>query len=128
MCGLVTIHPVNIHFRPANQPVLLIPSACADHSFLSLLFPLFCSPLFCTQVVTAALFFVYIKLPGHFHRDALSLAVVIFVWTLGGYINTCANILAPSLVHPELVSRASALLALIFQVILSFFFQAVCRL
>jgi len=68
------------------------------------------------KVVTAVLFFVYIKLPPRFHHDALSLGMVIFLWLVGGYINTCANILAPALTHPALVGRASALLALIFQV------------
>jgi hypothetical protein len=41
---------------------------------------------------------------------------VAFNRLLGGYLNTCSNILAPSLVDSALVPRASALLALIFQV------------
>jgi hypothetical protein len=44
------------------------------------------------------LFFFYIKGPDYIHHDLLSMAFIIFIWLVGGYINTAANILAPSLV------------------------------
>jgi len=37
-------------------------------------------------------------------------------WMAAGYINTCANILAPAMVDDRLCVRASALMALTFQV------------
>ncbi len=34
----------------------------------------------------------------------------------GGYLNTCCNVLAPAQVRPELAGRATAVMALIFNV------------
>ncbi|KAF5836509.1 hypothetical protein DUNSADRAFT_5840 [Dunaliella salina] len=70
-----------------------------------------------THVGLSLFFFLYIKLVTlKFKSDILISSVVIVLWLLGGYINTSSNILAPSLVDTELVGRASALLALSFQV------------
>ena len=63
----------------------------------------------------AALLIVYIK--GDFHNDLITLAIIVFLWFSAGYINTCANILAPAMVPDQLCVRASALMALTFQVI-----------
>lgn len=69
-----------------------------------------------TKVAIGVGFFFYVKALDRFHHDLLSVSIVVVLWSLGGYINTCANILAPHLVENHLVSRASALLALVFQV------------
>ncbi|GFH13152.1 uncharacterized protein HaLaN_08983, partial [Haematococcus lacustris] len=69
-----------------------------------------------TKVAIGVGFFFYVKALDRFHHDLLSVSIVVVLWSLGGYINTCANILAPHLVEDHLVSRASALLALVFQV------------
>lgn len=50
------------------------------------------------------------------HNDLLSVGIVAFIWLQGGYINTTSNLLAPNLVHPQLCGRASAVMALTFQV------------
>jgi hypothetical protein len=69
------------------------------------------------KVALATAFFLYIRLmPPAWRHDVLALGLVVGLWLLGGYINTSANIMAPSLVEAHLVGRASALLALIFQV------------
>ena len=62
----------------------------------------------------AALLIVYIK--GDFHNDLITLSIIIFIWGAAGYINTCSNILAPAMVPDALCVRASALMALTFQV------------
>lgn len=61
-------------------------------------------------------FFLYIKAPHHYHHDVGSMFMVIVFWLLGGYINTVSNVLAPNLVEPALATRASALMALAFQI------------
>ncbi|KAG2485421.1 hypothetical protein HYH03_015803 [Edaphochlamys debaryana] len=71
-----------------------------------------------------ALFFVYILAPQRavaaapqiFRNDAVPLALVVILWLTGGYTNTIANMLAPAMVAPELAGRASALMALLFNV------------
>mmetsp|Transcript_15218 Transcript_15218/g.40145 ORF Transcript_15218/g.40145 Transcript_15218/m.40145 type:complete len:706 (+) Transcript_15218:67-2184(+) len=69
------------------------------------------------KVGLSLFFFLYIKLIAlKFKSDILISSVVILLWLLGGYINTSSNILAPSLVATELVGRASAILALAFQI------------
>lgn len=62
------------------------------------------------------LFFLYIKSPARFHSDVAVVGLVLLLWLIGGYMNTSANIMAPSMVGPELVARASAVMALSFQV------------
>lgn len=59
---------------------------------------------------------LHLQAPARFHHDMVPIVCVLVVWLLGGYINTSANILAPSLVPGSLVGRASALMALTFQV------------
>lgn len=56
-----------------------------------------------------------LQAPEYLIHDALPICAVIFIWLIGGYINTCANILAPAIVPDRLAMRASALLALVFQ-------------
>ncbi|GIL56538.1 hypothetical protein Vafri_11895 [Volvox africanus] len=76
------------------------------------------------STVAGALFFAYILAPPHLkaraprllQNDAVPLALVVFLWLLGGYTNTMSNMLAPSLVAPCLAGRASALMALLFNV------------
>eukprot|EP00195_Chlamydomonas_chlamydogama_P000047 CAMPEP_0202923636 /NCGR_PEP_ID=MMETSP1392-20130828/78554_1 /ASSEMBLY_ACC=CAM_ASM_000868 /TAXON_ID=225041 /ORGANISM="Chlamydomonas chlamydogama, Strain SAG 11-48b" /LENGTH=560 /DNA_ID=CAMNT_0049617329 /DNA_START=341 /DNA_END=2023 /DNA_ORIENTATION=+ len=68
------------------------------------------------KLVVAALLLVYIKLPSDYLHDVVPVAMIIFLWFIGGYVNTSANILAPAMVEPHLCGRASALMALAFQV------------
>ncbi|EFJ40464.1 hypothetical protein VOLCADRAFT_99745 [Volvox carteri f. nagariensis] len=72
----------------------------------------------------AALFLLYIlapprlvaKAPGLLRNDVVPLALVVFLWITGGYINTMSNMLAPSQAPPHLAGRASAMMALLFNV------------
>ncbi|MEW5307939.1 MAG: hypothetical protein WDW36_010307 [Sanguina aurantia] len=68
------------------------------------------------EVAAVALFFGYLRAPAQMHNDLLSVGIVAFIWLQGGYINTTSNLLAPNLVHPQLCGRASAVMALTFQV------------
>ncbi|MEW5319436.1 MAG: hypothetical protein WDW38_010588 [Sanguina aurantia] len=68
------------------------------------------------EVAAVALFFGYLRAPSQMHHDLLSVGIVAFIWLQGGYINTSSNLLAPNLVHPQLCGRASAVMALTFQV------------
>ncbi|GIM01280.1 hypothetical protein Vretimale_6080 [Volvox reticuliferus] len=76
------------------------------------------------STAAGALFFAYILAPPHLvaraprllRNDAVPLALVVFLWLAGGYTNTMSNMLAPSLVAPCLAGRASALMALLFNV------------
>ncbi|KXZ43097.1 hypothetical protein GPECTOR_102g50 [Gonium pectorale] len=77
-------------------------------------------------VATAAagLFFAYIlappglvaRAPRLLRNDVVPLALVVFLWLTGGYTNTMSNMLAPSMVAPDLAGRASAIMALLFNV------------
>lgn len=67
------------------------------------------------QTLLAALFLAYIKAPDYMIHDYLPIGAVILIWLIGGYVNTCANILAPAIVPDRLAMRASALLAFVFQ-------------
>ncbi len=40
------------------------------------------------QLALCILFFVYLKAPTHYHHDTVFLAFIVFIWLLGGYINT----------------------------------------
>ncbi|GLC47580.1 hypothetical protein PLESTB_000003400 [Pleodorina starrii] len=76
------------------------------------------------STAAAALFFAYIlaparlvgRAPGLLRNDGVPLGLVVFLWITGGYTNTLSNMLAPSLVAPHLAGRASALMALLFNV------------
>ncbi len=63
------------------------------------------------QLLLAVLFLVYIRLVPWLVRDWASIALVVLLWGSGGYVNTNAYILAPSLVAPSNAARASALMA-----------------
>ncbi|GAX74520.1 hypothetical protein CEUSTIGMA_g1969.t1 [Chlamydomonas eustigma] len=67
-----------------------------------------------TMVTAAVILIVYIK--GSVYNDIFAVGVIVFLWLSAGYINTCANFLAPSMVPDHLRVRASALMALTFQV------------
>ncbi|KAG1671541.1 hypothetical protein FOA52_011263 [Chlamydomonas sp. UWO 241] len=65
----------------------------------------------------AALFIAYIKyMPPAYRSDWLPLGAVTFLWLSAGYMNTCCNIVAPSLVPDHLTGRCSGLMALAFQI------------
>eukprot|EP00798_Chlamydomonas_sp_ICE-L_P016004 gene16004-22142_t len=72
--------------------------------------------LACWVMSCAVLLFVYIGAPERYHHDYISIGIVICIWSVGGFINTMANIMAPAMVDPSLCGRASALMALAFQV------------
>ncbi len=55
----------------------------------------------------AVIFFIYIRATDVPKSDVFVVFLVISIWTLGGYVNTTANIMAPSVVDPSLVPRAS---------------------
>ncbi|KAI8473156.1 MAG: hypothetical protein J3K34DRAFT_457449 [Monoraphidium minutum] len=63
-----------------------------------------------------AAFFAYLQAPSSLLYDPLSLALVVALWAVGGYVNTISYILAPSLVHPKRCTKASALMALTYQI------------
>lgn len=74
------------------------------------------SVLSVVEAILAVLILVYMKVADRFHHDLLPVAAVVMLWAGAGYVNTCANILAPAIVPDRLCPRASALMALAFQV------------
>ena len=121
-----TTRPPPIHTAPAPPPlqVLFFIRLFADlfgrflprAKALQLQSPPLLLTLAATKVAVAVLLFVYIKAPLRLHNDVLSVLFIIFLWGAGGYINTSSNIMAPGLVHPALAARASAIMALTFQI------------
>ncbi|GBF88674.1 MFS general substrate transporter [Raphidocelis subcapitata] len=67
-------------------------------------------------VVVAAAFFAYLQAPSSLLSDPLAIALVVLLWAIGGYVNTISYILAPGLVPPKRATKASALMALTYQV------------
>lgn len=61
------------------------------------------------------LVFMYLKSPEWCHSDVLAVCFIALVWTVGGYINTMANVLAPRLVPPHLKPTAAGLMAITYQ-------------
>eukprot|EP00879_Flechtneria_rotunda_P012598 GHRR01013155.1.p1 GENE.GHRR01013155.1~~GHRR01013155.1.p1 ORF type:complete len:404 (+),score=171.24 GHRR01013155.1:43-1212(+) len=61
-------------------------------------------------------FFAYLQVPPRMQHDSYVVALVVVLWLGGGYLNTMSYILAPSLVPPRVCTKASALMALTYQV------------
>jgi hypothetical protein len=70
------------------------------------------------QLLLACWFLVYIRLPAArwLVRDWASIALVVVLWGVGGYVNTNSYILAPGMVPASRAGRASAMMALTYQV------------
>lgn len=67
------------------------------------------------KVGCAPLLFLYLKSGAEWHSDVLAVGFISWVWFLGGYLNTLANMMAPRLVQPALKGTAAALMALAYQ-------------
>jgi hypothetical protein len=67
------------------------------------------------QLLLACWFLVYIRLLPWLVRDWASIALVVVLWGVGGYVNTNSYILAPGMVPASRAGRASALMALTYQ-------------
>ncbi|WIA44094.1 hypothetical protein OEZ86_010446 [Tetradesmus obliquus] len=61
-------------------------------------------------------FFVYLQVPPRMQYDPYVMVLVLALWLGGGYINTMSYILAPSLVPPRICTKASATMALTYQI------------
>jgi hypothetical protein len=67
------------------------------------------------QLLLACWFLLYIRVLPWLVRDWASIALVVALWGLGGYVNTNSYILAPGMVPERRAARASAMMALTYQ-------------
>lgn len=67
-------------------------------------------------VLVGAAFFTYLQVPSSLLYDPVALAIIALLWLAGGYINTISYIMAPGLVPPKRATKASALMALTYQI------------
>lgn len=71
------------------------------------------SPLNPLAVVPA--FFIYLDAPEPYLSDVGTVIFISFLWLIGGWVNTNANLLAPKLVPSELKGTAAAFMAIAYQ-------------
>ena len=61
------------------------------------------------------IFFAYLRAPERYLSDVTAVVFIAFLWLIGGWINTNANLLAPKMVPGELKGTAAAFMAIAYQ-------------
>ncbi|KAA6418939.1 MAG: hypothetical protein FRX49_11043 [Trebouxia sp. A1-2] len=78
--------------------------------------PTFLMYLGFVKLAAAPLCFVYLKSSSRWQSDAGATVYVTVVWALGGYLNTCSYMVAPTCVVPNQKANAAGLMAITSQI------------
>ncbi|KAL3137216.1 hypothetical protein ABBQ32_006768 [Trebouxia sp. C0010 RCD-2024] len=68
------------------------------------------------KLAVAPLCFVYLKSPDRWHSDIAAAVYVTVLWALGGYLNTCSYMVAPTCVDRAHRANAAGLMAITSQI------------
>jgi hypothetical protein len=87
---------------------------CAVGAQVPFIVPNADGPLHCWFAMPASL--ASPQVPSAWLCDPVALLLIAMLWAVGGYVNTLSYIMAPGLVQPRRATKASALMALTYQV------------